>query len=100
MHTSELLYVFGNLTKYDIPGWPYHPTSEDKYLRKAESRSWSSFTAVGKPTLNGHDTLKGWDEADFNDKNYGEFRKSNSCYTSTTSKQAWKSRLTAIVSIV
>ena len=57
VHTSELLYVFGNLSKYDIPGYDYDPKPSDFVLRDQESRSWSSFTAVGRPSLEGHDTL-------------------------------------------
>ena len=65
--------MFGNLSKYDYPGWPYRPSAEDYYLRVHESRSWSSFTALGQPTLEGHDTLLGWKQADFNDENYGTY---------------------------
>ena len=71
VHTSELLYVFGNLSKFDVPGYPYHPTALDFQLRDQESRSWSSFTAVGKPSLPRHDTLQGWKTAQFDDENYG-----------------------------
>ncbi len=73
VHTSELIYVFGNLSKYDYPDYPYNPTSEDEYLRVHESRSWSSFTALGKPTVNGLKTLPAWSEADFTDENYGVY---------------------------
>ena len=71
VHESELIYVFGNLSKYDIPGYGYNPTPEDYRLRIQESRSWSSFVATGRPSLDGHDTLKGWRQAQFDDPNFG-----------------------------
>ncbi|KAF2166663.1 hypothetical protein M409DRAFT_66636 [Zasmidium cellare ATCC 36951] len=43
VHTSELAYVFGNLSYYEFPGIPYHPTTSDFALRDRESRTWSSF---------------------------------------------------------
>ena len=72
VHTSELIYVFGNLTKYDLPGWPYHPRPSDYRLRVQESRSWSLFAALGEPSGHkGPNTLHGWKPADFDDQNYG-----------------------------
>lgn len=59
VHESELIYVFGNLTKYDVPGYPYHSRPSDYRLRVQESRSWSSFVSVGQPSLEGHNTLTG-----------------------------------------
>jgi hypothetical protein len=68
------IYVFGNLSKYDnIPGYPYHPRPSDFWLRVHESRSWSSFVAVGQPSLEGHDTLPDWREAQFDNENYGTY---------------------------
>ena len=73
VHESELIYIFGNLSKYDVPGWPYHPRPSDFRLRVLESRSWSSFVAVGRPSLEGHKTLQGWEQAQFDDQNYGVY---------------------------
>lgn len=52
---------------------PYHPSASDFRLRTQESRSWSSFTALGRPSLEGHDTLTGWEQATFDDENYGTY---------------------------
>ncbi|KAK5174556.1 uncharacterized protein LTR77_001637 [Saxophila tyrrhenica] len=73
VHTAELIYVFGNLTKFNLPGFAYHPRPSDHRLASQESRSWSSFVAVGQPSLEGHDTLQGWKQADFDDDNYGVY---------------------------
>lgn len=73
VHTSELLYVFGNLTKFDYPGWPYNPTKSDFRLCDQSSKSWSSFVAVGQPSLEGHDTLPGWEQAAFSNENFGTY---------------------------
>ena len=65
IHTSELAYVFGNLSHYDIPGLPYDPTASDYALRNRESRSWSAFASLGVPSTTGtaYDTLQGWTSA-------------------------------------
>jgi carboxylesterase type B len=73
VHTSDLIYVFGNLTKFDVPGWPYHPRPSDYRLRVQQSRSWSLFAATGNPSGEGLNTLHGWKPADFEDENYGTF---------------------------
>lgn len=73
VHTSELIYVFGNLTKYNLPGWPYHPRASDHRLRVQESRSWAHFAATGNPSGEGLNTIQGWKSADFVDQNYGAF---------------------------
>jgi hypothetical protein len=73
VHESEMIYVFANLSKYDVPGYPYHPRPSDYRLRVQESRSWSSFVAVGQPSLDGHNTLRGWKEAQFENENYGTY---------------------------
>jgi carboxylesterase type B len=69
-HGSEQPYVFGNLTVY--PGILSDAPSDIR-LRNRESRSWSTFTALGHPSLAGHDTLRGWLPADFGDENYGAY---------------------------
>jgi carboxylesterase type B len=73
VHTSDLVFVFGNLSKFDVPGIPYHPSKSDFELRDQESRSWSTFAAIGEPSLEGHDTLPGWQKADFDDENFGVY---------------------------
>ena len=62
IHTSELPYVFGNLSVYDT-GPTYQPTPADFELLRQMSRSWSSFASVGAPSLEDHETLKGWTPA-------------------------------------
>ena len=70
-HTSELPFIFGNLSIYSTP--ESKPTESDYRLRDRESRSWSSFVAIGRPSLEGHDTLQGWRPAAFEDENYGTY---------------------------
>ncbi|KFY03173.1 hypothetical protein O988_01657 [Pseudogymnoascus sp. VKM F-3808] len=59
IHTSEFAYIFGNLSHYDINGYPFNPAPEDYQLRDRGSRSWSTFASVGKPGLKGKDTFQG-----------------------------------------
>ncbi len=67
-HTSELPYVFGNITLFDP-----QPSQSDLRLETEETRSWSSFTAVGRPSLENHKTLQGWQPAEFGNENYGTY---------------------------
>jgi carboxylesterase type B len=67
----KLPYVWGNLSAYD--GDSYQASESNLKLRDRETRSWSSFVAVGKPSLEGHDTLHGWWPAAFGDEDYGTF---------------------------
>jgi carboxylesterase type B len=60
VHTSEFAYIFGNLSHYNTSGFPFAPTKEDYALQHRGSRSWSTFAAVGKPGLRGHDTFQGF----------------------------------------
>lgn len=69
-HTSEFAYMFGNLSHYDIYDFPFEPQSEDYALMERQSKSWTSFAAWGRPSINGT-TLQGWHRADFDDANYG-----------------------------
>jgi carboxylesterase type B len=62
-HTSEFAYIYANLSHYNISGLNYAPTEEDFALVAPESRSWSSFAAVGQPSLESKDTLQGWEPA-------------------------------------
>lgn len=63
VHTSEFAYTFGNLSHYDTDGWAYNPTAEDYRLQTQESRTWSTFAAVGQPSLRSKNTLQGVDVA-------------------------------------
>lgn len=63
IHTSEFAYIFGNLSHYEIDGYPFHPSEFDYKLRDRGSRSWSTFASIGKPGLKGHDTFKGFTPA-------------------------------------
>ncbi|EAS34764.3 uncharacterized protein CIMG_00118 [Coccidioides immitis RS] len=63
IHTSEFAYVFGNISHYDIPGYPFDPVDSDRRLAIEASRSWSSFASVGRPSVRGKETLKGWEKA-------------------------------------
>lgn len=63
VHTSEFAYIFGNLSHYNVSGYPYHPTQSDFNLRDRASRSWSTFASLGQPSLTQRDTLKGWNTA-------------------------------------
>ncbi|KAL0566921.1 hypothetical protein V5O48_015075 [Marasmius crinis-equi] len=64
IHGSELRYIFG-FSGYNATGG-IHPTSDDLELQKRESRTWSSFASLGRPSLDGRKTLEGWRPA------YGE----------------------------
>lgn len=63
VHTSELAYVFGNLSHYNVSGFAFDPSPADYALAVRGSRSWSTFAATGKPGLDGHDTFQGWTPA-------------------------------------
>lgn len=59
IHTSEFAYIFGNLSHYDISGYPFNPTPEDYELQDRGSRSWSTFGSLGKPGVKGRNTFQG-----------------------------------------
>ncbi|KAH7021436.1 Alpha/Beta hydrolase protein [Microdochium trichocladiopsis] len=64
VHTSEFAYIFGNVSVYDVPGFPFTATPADYALQSRGSRSWSTFAATGKPGgLCGKDTFQGFDQA-------------------------------------
>jgi carboxylesterase type B len=63
IHTSDLAYVFGDLSLYNATGLPYELSSEDFSLADRGSRSWSTFVGTGKPSLGGHDTFVGFEPA-------------------------------------
>lgn len=65
IHTSELAYVFGNFTPYEhtSPAGLISPGASDYALLRQESRSWSTFAALGQTSLASKDTLQGWEPA-------------------------------------
>lgn len=63
VHTSELGYVFGNLSHYDVHGYPFSPGESDHALLRRGSRSWSSFVSTGKPSVDGRETFQGFGPA-------------------------------------
>ena len=72
-HGSELAFIFSNFSFFAVYDYPVFVTPSATALRHRESRSWSSFTALGQPSLPGHDTLSGWEPAEFEDENFGVF---------------------------
>lgn len=61
IHTSDLEYVFGNLSVYDDGEYPFHASPADLALVSRGSRSWSTFASTGKPgDLKGPDTFAGF----------------------------------------
>lgn len=63
VHTSEFAYIFGNLSHYDIDGYPFEPVDSDYRLQTQAPRSWATFAALGRPSLKRKQTLKGWGKA-------------------------------------
>ncbi|KAI0137516.1 Alpha/Beta hydrolase protein [Xylariales sp. AK1849] len=63
IHTSEFAYVFGNLSHYNVSGYPFDPTPEDYALETRGSRSWATFASTGRPGAEGKDTFQGFDTA-------------------------------------
>ncbi|KAI0157771.1 putative lipase [Xylariaceae sp. FL1272] len=63
IHTSDLEYVFGNISALDPGGIPFHSSAADYALVSTESRPWSTFATTGSPSLDGHDTLVGLTQA-------------------------------------
>ncbi|KAF2248112.1 alpha/beta-hydrolase [Trematosphaeria pertusa] len=70
VHTSEFAYIYGNLSHYNVSGYPFNPTQEDYDLRDRASASWSVFPWFGSPWLQtGNTTLQGWNKALFQTHN-------------------------------
>ncbi|KAH9887494.1 putative lipase [Xylariomycetidae sp. FL2044] len=63
IHTSEFAYVFGNLSHYDVDGYPFDPSPSDHALVSRGSRSWTTFASTGKPSLPARDTFQGFTPA-------------------------------------
>ncbi len=63
IHTSNFAYQFGNLSHYNVDGFPYHPNQSDFALRDRQSSSWASFANFGHPSDVRCGTLKGWQPA-------------------------------------
>ena len=53
VHTSDLLHVFGNLSKFDIKDFLYHPQPSGFKCRDQESRSWSTLRLSVSPHWKG-----------------------------------------------
>lgn len=68
VHTSELGYVFGNISSYNISGLPFHPTQSDYDLQDKAARSWSGFASTGRLSLPGKKTFRGFETAYTHDK--------------------------------
>lgn len=64
IHTSELPYLYGNLSIYNVtvPGYTYGPTANDFALAKSLPRTWAAFATTGRPG-GGKGTLEGWESA-------------------------------------
>ena len=62
IHTSNFAYQFGNLSHYNVDGFPYRPNHTDFVLRNTQSRSWASFVSYGTPS-HAKNTLQGWTPA-------------------------------------
>jgi hypothetical protein len=62
-HTSEFAYTFGNISVYNVNGYPFEPTPADHALQHRGSKGWSTFASTGKPSLEGHDTFVSWEKA-------------------------------------
>ncbi|KAF2207847.1 hypothetical protein CERZMDRAFT_115003 [Cercospora zeae-maydis SCOH1-5] len=76
VHTSEIPYVFDQLDFYytnDNDVSPVNVTTSDRKLADRVSRSWSIFTALGVPSLEGDETLQNWEPAQFQDENLGTY---------------------------
>jgi hypothetical protein len=52
-----------NNLSFTVNDYPYNPTVSDQRLAIRETRSWSTFAALGRPSLKGHGTLEGWEPA-------------------------------------
>lgn len=68
IHTSELPYMYGDLSIYNLTGaglenYTFDPSASDYELARQLPRSWSSFASTGNPSIEGKDTLPGWTTA-------------------------------------
>ncbi|KAI0969347.1 putative lipase [Xylaria arbuscula] len=63
IHTSDLEYVFGNLSVYNNGEYPFDATTGDHALESRGSRSWSTFASTGKPSSQGNGTFAGFTTA-------------------------------------
>lgn len=63
IHTSNFAYQFGNLSHYDVDGFPFNPNRSDFALAHRQSGSWAAFANFGTPSKAGYGTLKGWKPA-------------------------------------
>lgn len=63
VHTSEFAYIYGNLSHWNVSGYPWSPSESDYALLHRASRSWSLFASTGLPSIPNHDVLHGWQPA-------------------------------------
>ncbi|KAI1313523.1 putative lipase [Xylaria venustula] len=63
IHTSDLEYVFGNLSVYNSGEYTFHARTGDYALASRGSRSWSTFASTGKPSSQGNGTFTGFTTA-------------------------------------
>ena len=60
VHTSEFAYTYGNLSHWNVSGYPFNPSKEDYDLVTTASRTWSAF-AYPNPKLQGDSrVLQDW----------------------------------------
>lgn len=64
-HESAFAYVLGNLSHYDLPGWPFAPSAADTALARRAPRSWAAFATSGSFSGGTDDdaTFGGWEPA-------------------------------------
>lgn len=70
-HTGEFAYTFGNVSVYDVNGYPFDPLPSDFELQHKGARSWSTFASTGETYIEGKDTFVGWETA-FSGSDRGE----------------------------
>lgn len=46
IHTSEFAYTFGNLSHYNVSGYPFNPSKADYELMHRASRAWGIFSST------------------------------------------------------
>lgn len=63
IHTSNFAYQFGNLSHYDVDGFPFNPNQSDFALAHRQSGSWAAFANFGTPSKPRLGTLRGWKPA-------------------------------------
>lgn len=72
VHTSEFAYIYGNLSHYNVSGYPFNPTPSDYDLLHRASRTWSLFASSGLtgPISGSGGSLQGWSHAFWKDGDF------------------------------